>query len=97
MTGKVLSGGPGRKGGGSIVATTRNGSLMHQSKGQTASVVGENIAKAKVPTKAGPKTSGGSVGGMPSIKSTHVGTNQAGNADSGIGAGRRLGNHYSNS
>lgn len=85
------------KGGGSIVSTTRNSSMMKQSKGQTAVTTGQNIAKASTPTKGGPKASGGSVGGMPSTKSTHDGTGQAGDAGMGLGGGKKLGNHYSNS
>lgn len=97
MTGKVMKGGPAPKGGGSIVSTTRNASVMAQSKGQSAVTKGANIAKASTPTGSKPQASGGSVGGMPSIHSTHTGTKQAGDAGSGVGGGRKLGTHYSNS
>lgn len=89
-------GSPAPKGGGSIVSTTRNSSLMKQSKGQSAVVSGENIAKAKTPTMSGPKASGGSTGSSPSISKTHSGTTQAGDAGAGLGGSRKLGCIYGN-
>jgi len=84
------------KGGGSIVSTTRNASLMKQSKGQSAVIAGENIAKAKTPTNASSPGSGGKTGGSPSIHTTHSGTTQAGDAASGLGGSRKLGCIYGN-
>lgn len=84
------------KGGGSIVSTTRNGSLMKQSKGQSAVTSGMNIAKASTPTKSGPKASGGSTGGMGSTSKTHSGTDRAGDAGAGLGGGKKLGCIYGN-
>jgi hypothetical protein len=90
-------GGSGQpKGGGSIVSTTRNSSMMKQSKGQSAVMAGENIAKASTPTKSGPKASGGSMGSSPSIHKTHTGTTQAGDAGAGLGGSRKLGCIYGN-
>lgn len=87
---------PAPKGGGSIVTTTRNGSVMKQSKGQSAVTSGMNIAKASTPTKASSPGSGGKQSGSPSIHSTHSGTTQAGDAASGIGGSRKLGCIYGN-
>lgn len=96
LKGAVSGGSPAPKGGGSIVSTTRNASIMKTAKGDMADHKGQNIAKASTPTKAGPKGSGGSVGGMPSIKSTHEGTTNAGDAGAGLGGSRKLGSCYGN-
>lgn len=88
------SGTPQPKGGGSIVSTTRNGSIMKQSKGNMADKAGENIARASTPTKSSPKASGGSTGGMGSTSKTHSGTDRAGDAGSGLGGGKKLGCIY---
>lgn len=96
--GKSMGGsGSGRKGGGSIVSTTRNGSTMAQSKGQATDVKGMNIANASTPAGKRSPNSGGSTGSMPSVRKTHAGMDQAGDAGSGLGGSRKLGNHYSNS
>jgi hypothetical protein len=84
------------KGGGAIVSTTRNSSVMKQSKGQTAVTAGQNIAKASTPTKASSPGSGGKQSGSPSIHTTHSGTTQAGDAASGVGGSRKLGCIYGN-
>lgn len=89
-------GSPAPKGGGSIVSTTRNASIMKTSKGDMADHKGMNIAKASTPTKASPKGSGGSTGSSPSIKQTHSGTTQAGDAGAGLGGSRKLGCIYGN-
>ena len=87
----------GPKGVGSIVSTTRNGSTMAQSKGQSKDIKGPDIASASTPTGKRSEGSGGSKGSSPSIHKTHAGTTQAGDAGSGLGGSRKLGNHYSNS
>lgn len=86
---------PAPKGGGSIVSTTRNSSVMKTSKGDlNKDKAGMNIAHASTPTKAGPKASGGSTGGMGSTSKTHSGTDRAGDAGSGLGGGKKLGCIY---
>lgn len=86
---------PAPKGGGSIVSTTRNSSVMKTSKSDLMKdKAGVNIANASTPTKASPKASGGTTGGSPSIKSTHSGTTNAGDAGAGIGGGKKLGCIY---
>src|ERR1700739_949194 len=88
---------PGRAGGGSIVTTTRNSSVMKTSKSDLMKdKAGINIAKAKKPTKASSPGWGGATGALPSIRSTHEGTTQAGDAGAGIGGGRKLGCTYGN-
>jgi len=84
------------KGGGKIVSTTRNGSMMKQSSGQTKDVVGQNVANASTPSKSGPKASGGSTGSSPSLQKTFSGADRAGDAASGLGGGHKLGCHYGN-
>ena len=96
--GKSMGGGsPAPKGGGSIVSTTRNGSMMKQSKGQAKDTAGPDIASASTPTGKRSSGSGGSTGSSPSVRKTHSGMDQAGDAGAGLGGSRKLGNHYSNS
>lgn len=86
---------PAPKGGGSIVSTTRNGSVMKTSKSDLMKdKAGANIAHASTPTNAGPKASGGSTGSSPSVKKTHTGMDRAGDAASGLGGGKKLGCIY---
>lgn len=88
---------PAPKGGGSIVSTTRNSSVMKTSKSDLMKdKAGINIANASTPTKASSKGSGGSTGSSPSTKSTHAGTTNAGDAGAGIGGGKKLGCIYGN-
>jgi hypothetical protein len=88
---------PAPKGGGSIVSTTRNSSVMKTSKSDlNKDKAGMNIAHASTPTKASSPGSGGSKGGMPSTKSTHSGTTNAGDAGAGLGGSRSLGCIYGN-
>ena len=94
LIGAKSGGSPAPKGGGSIVSTTRNGSIMKTSKGDRADHAGMNIANASTPTKSGPKASGGSTGGSPSVKQTHSGMDRAGDAGSGLGGGKKLGCIY---
>lgn len=96
--GNTMSGGsPAPKGGGSIVSTTRNSSMMKQSKGQAKDAAGPDIGSASTPTGKSSPGSGGSKGSSPSVHKTHAGMDQAGDAGAGLGGSRKLGNHYSNS
>lgn len=87
---------PAPKGGGSIVSTTRNGSMMKQSKGQSADMAGPEIASASTPTKKSSPGSGGSKGSSPSVHKTHSGMDRAGDAGADLGGGRKLGAIYQN-
>ncbi len=96
--GKAMGGGSAApKGGGSIVSTTRNGAMMSQSKGQAKDVKGPDIASASTPKGKSSPGSGGKTGSSPSLGKTFAGSDRAGDAGTGLGGSRKLGNHYSNS
>jgi hypothetical protein len=95
--GKSMSGNDrGRPGGGSIVSTTRNGSMMKQSKGQGADAAGPDIASASTPTGKKGSGSGGAKSSSPSLGKTFAGSDRAGDAGAGIGGSHKLGAIYSN-
>lgn len=89
-------GGSGQpKGGGRVVQTTRNSSVMKTGAGNKAMADGMNLTKAQsMGSGSRPKAGGGSTGSSPSIKSTHSGTGQAGDAGAGLGGGKKLGCIY---
>jgi hypothetical protein len=87
---------PSPKGGGKIVSTTRNSSMMAQSKGQSKDTAGPDIASASTPSGKRSPGSGGSVGASPSVKKTHSGMDRAGDAGADLGGGRKLGCIYGN-
>lgn len=80
------------KGGGSVVETTRNGSFMAQSKGQSADSKGPDMTKASTPKGARSPGSGGAVKGSNSLNKLYAGSENAGDAGKNVGGGHKLGN-----
>jgi hypothetical protein len=84
------------KGGGSIVETTRNGSMMAQSKGQNYDAKGPNISSASTPMGKKSPGSGGKTGSSGGLSKNFAGSENAGDAGKNVGGGHKLGNIYAN-